>query len=156
MSALKRLAAERRGAKGTEVPGLRLLNEDDDDLRQWLAEISGPPGTPYEGCAFRVRLTIPEEYPFKPPEVVFTNAPYHPSVQMNSGMVCPEAVGIGSDWKPSTKLLDVLLSCIELLRNPNPEHALESDIARQFTTDKAAFNATAARWARGAGAGEPS
>ncbi len=39
------------------------------DLSDWEAFILGPRGTPYEFGLFKVKITIPNDYPFKPPKI---------------------------------------------------------------------------------------
>lgn len=51
-----------------------------DSLTNLKGSFSGPPGTPYEGGTYEVAITIPNEYPFKPPVMKFTTKIWHPNV----------------------------------------------------------------------------
>lgn len=43
-----------------------LLNED--DMTDIQAVIEGPPGTPYQGGQFKVKLALSKDYPASPPK----------------------------------------------------------------------------------------
>lgn len=51
-----------------------------DSLTNLKGSFPGPPGTPYEGGIYEVQITIPNEYPFKPPVMKFTTKIWHPNV----------------------------------------------------------------------------
>jgi len=51
-----------------------------DSLTNLRGSFPGPPGTPYEGGTYEVAITIPNEYPFKPPVMKFTTKIWHPNV----------------------------------------------------------------------------
>ena len=44
------------------------------------AAITGPRGSLYEGGIFRFKVTLPQDYPFKPPSVEMKTKIYHPGV----------------------------------------------------------------------------
>lgn len=51
-----------------------------DSLTNLKGSFPGPPGTPYEGGTYEVQITIPNEYPFKPPVMKFSTKIWHPNV----------------------------------------------------------------------------
>lgn len=53
---------------------------DDSDLTNLRASFPGPPDTPYEGGTYVVDIKIPNEYPFRPPQMNFATKLWHPNV----------------------------------------------------------------------------
>jgi ubiquitin-conjugating enzyme (huntingtin interacting protein 2) len=51
-----------------------------DDLTHLRGSFHGPPGTPYEGGTYFVDIKIPNEYPFRPPNMRFETKVWHPNV----------------------------------------------------------------------------
>jgi ubiquitin-conjugating enzyme E2 J1 len=46
----------------------------EDNLFEWHFTIRGPPGTAFDGGRYHGRITLPPEYPFKPPSIALLNA----------------------------------------------------------------------------------
>ena len=46
----------------------------------WDAGIPGKPGTPFEGGLYKLSLSFSENYPTKPPRIMFTPPLFHPNV----------------------------------------------------------------------------
>ncbi|XP_066893366.1 ubiquitin/ISG15-conjugating enzyme E2 L6 isoform X1 [Kogia breviceps] len=100
MTASKRVAKELEGLQ-KELPSyLRNLLSDDANVLVWHALLL-PEKPPYNLKAFNLRVSFPEEYPFKPPTVTFTTRIYHPNVD-SSGRVCLPVIS-KENWKPFTK-----------------------------------------------------
>ena len=45
----------------------------EENLFEWHFTIRGPPGTAFEGGRYHGRITLPPEYPFKPPSIALLN-----------------------------------------------------------------------------------
>jgi ubiquitin-protein ligase len=56
---------------------------------------------PYNKGAFKVEISFPAEYPFKPPKVNFKTKIYHPNID-EKGQVCLPIIS-PENWKPATK-----------------------------------------------------
>lgn len=56
---------------------------------------------PYNKGAFRIEITFPAEYPFKPPKICFKTKIYHPNID-EKGQVCLPIIS-AENWKPATK-----------------------------------------------------
>ncbi|KAG5466712.1 hypothetical protein LSCM1_00884 [Leishmania martiniquensis] len=118
---------------------------NDSDLFNWKATIIGPEDSPYAGGLFFLNIHFPSDYPFKPPKLQFTTKIYHPNINNNGG-ICLDI--LKDQWSPALTISKVLLSVCSLLTDPNPDDPLVPDIARQYKTDRVAFNKTAAEWTR--------
>jgi len=114
-----------------------------DDLYQWQATIWGSKDTPYENGMFKLNITFPTDYPFKPPKVSFGTKIYHCNVN-NSGAICLDI--LQSQWSPALTISKVLLSICSLMSDPNPDDPLVPEIARIYKTDRGAHDKNAREW----------
>lgn len=67
---------------------------------------------PYDKGAFRIEITFPAEYPFKPPKITFKTKIYHPNID-EKGQVCLPVIS-AENWKPATKTDQGTGSLLEL------------------------------------------
>jgi ubiquitin-conjugating enzyme E2 T len=111
------------------------------------AEIVGAPETPYAGGVFRLCVTIPPEYPLKPPGVRFVTKIYHPNID-TQGRICLDTLNMPPKgaWKPSLNVATVLASVQLLISHPNPDDGLMADITDEFKRFPERFHATALDW----------
>ncbi|KAI9718479.1 MAG: hypothetical protein M1835_004089, partial [Candelina submexicana] len=75
-----------------------------DDLFDLLGTIEGPLDTPYAGGVFYIRISIPKDYPFKPPTCQFLTKVFHPNINPQ-GSICLTL--FGGDWSPAMARLDL-------------------------------------------------
>lgn len=66
-------------------------------------------GTPYVGGTFRVKLTLPKDFPLSPPKAYFLTKIFHPNVASN-GEICVNT--LKKDWKPDLGIKHILLVSI--------------------------------------------
>lgn len=144
--ALKRIQKELIEFNKEEPEGFTAGPEDDSDMFKWDASIQGPEESPYEEGTFNLKIEFPKDYPFKPPKVVFTTKVYHPNVKFSdgSGSICLDI--LKDAWSPDISISKLLLEIKTLLKNPNLDHFLEENIAKQIKEDKAAYEKTAREW----------
>jgi ubiquitin-conjugating enzyme E2 D len=115
----------------------------DDYLFEWNATIIGPEKSPYEKGIFHLKIYFPENYPFKPPKILFETKIYHPNIS-NNGSICLDI--LKDNWSPALTISKVLLSICSLLTDPNPDDPLEPNIASLYKTDIDLFNKNARDW----------
>ncbi|KAL3898696.1 MAG: hypothetical protein SGCHY_002560 [Lobulomycetales sp.] len=133
------LALHKQVAKLSQSPPVEgiavLFNEDlSKDIQ---AEIEGPAGTPFEGGKFRIKLSLPQDFPSVPPKGFFVTKIFHPNVAIPSGEICVST--LKKDWKPSTPLLQLLLTIKCLLIAPNPESALNEEAGKMLLEDYSGY-----------------
>jgi ubiquitin-conjugating enzyme E2 D/E len=112
----------------------------DSDLYKWQATIMGPPGTPYQGGVFTLKIQFPTDYPFKPPKLQFLTKIYHPNIN-HSGAICLDI--LKEQWSPALTISKVLLSLCSLLNDPNPNDPLVPEIAQLYLHDRLKYEQTA-------------
>ncbi|KAK2985299.1 hypothetical protein RJ640_024295 [Escallonia rubra] len=94
-----RMQKELRLLLGDPPPGvcLPLLSAGSDpssfSLSHIDAQIKGPDGTVYEAGIFKIKIQIPERYPFQPPMVTFATPIYHPNID-NGGRICLDILNL--------------------------------------------------------------
>jgi ubiquitin-conjugating enzyme E2 D/E len=142
MSEIKRLNKELAELNNNSIPNISAgpLN---NNMFEWEAIILGPVDTPYEGGIFKLSISIPTNYPFKPPIVIFTTRIYHPNIN-SSGSICLDI--LKTQWSPALTISKILLSICSLLSDPNPNDPLVPDIANIFKNDLEVYNKTAREW----------
>lgn len=116
-----------------------------EDMFKWQGMIMGPKGTPYEGGVFFLNIEFPQEYPFKPPKVKFTQPVYHPNINKEGG-ICLDI--LKDNWSPALTVPKVLLSISSLLTEPNPSDPLSPEVAQMYTQNRTKFNETAKAWTK--------
>lgn len=104
------------------------------NIYEWIATLKGPNGTPYQGGVFKLRVTFPTDYPFKPPKITFTTPIYHCNIN-TKGDICLDI--LKDNWSPALTVSKILLSISSLLNDPNPNDPLEPNIASLYRTDRA-------------------
>ncbi|KAI8899930.1 ubiquitin-conjugating enzyme/RWD-like protein [Globomyces pollinis-pini] len=138
MTSTKRIAKELMDLNSTPIESLQLQA---DELSCWTATLKAPVESAYRGGTFKLTLTYPNEFPFKPPTVKFATKIFHPNVD-EEGNLCL-AVLKSENWKPATKIRSVLNAIISLLVEPNPDDPLDTDIAELYKTNQSAFQVKA-------------
>ncbi|KAJ4833431.1 hypothetical protein Tsubulata_034359 [Turnera subulata] len=121
-----------------------LLSADSDlssSLTTIDADIEGPEGTVYDKGVFRVKIQIPERYPFQPPSVTFSTPIYHPNID-TGGRICLDILNLPPKgaWQPSLNVSTVLTSIRLLLSEPNPDDGLMCEASREYKYNRQVFD----------------
>jgi len=106
---------------------------DENNIFQWQGTIIGPEGSPYEGGIFYLRIDFSNDYPFKPPKIIFVTKIYHCNIN-SSGSICLDI--LKDQWSPALTISKVLLSICSLMNEPNPDDPLVQDIANLYKSNK--------------------
>lgn len=117
----------------------------ESNMFEWDGCIIGPADSPYQGGVFKLAIQFPVDYPFRPPTVRFKTRIYHPNINA-TGLICLDI--LKGNWSPVLTIAKVLLSISSLLTDPNPDDPFVPDIARQYKTDRAAYEEEARAWTR--------
>ncbi|CAK9138638.1 unnamed protein product [Ilex paraguariensis] len=91
-------------SKRREMDVMKLMMSDytvetiNDGLNEFNVEFHGPKESIYEGGLWKVRVELPDAYPYKSPSIGFVNKIFHPNVDELSGSVCLDV--INQSWSP--------------------------------------------------------
>jgi len=127
------------------MKSFRNIETHDNNILNWVGLLVTPQ-KPFDGRAFKIEITFPAEYPFKPPKIIFKTKIYHPNID-EKGNVCLPIIS-PENWKPATKTDQVIQALLALINDPEPEHPLRGEIAEEYTKDKNRFMAKAAEYTK--------
>ncbi|KAF6212397.1 hypothetical protein GE061_012919 [Apolygus lucorum] len=144
MNADRRILRETQDLLKEPVPGI-VVKPDLSNLRYFQIEMSGPPDTPYDGGTFELELFLPKDYPMAPPRVRFLTKIYHPNID-HLGRICLDV--LKERWTPALQIRTALLSIQSLLASPNPDSALNDEVAEQWRKNELTALDIAKNWTR--------
>ncbi|EDQ89258.1 uncharacterized protein MONBRDRAFT_32460 [Monosiga brevicollis MX1] len=101
-----------------------------DNLFCWKGTIAGGKDTIYEGLAYKVTITFPNNYPYSAPTVKFDTPCYHPNVDETHGHICIDI--LKDQWSASYDVRTVLLSIQAMLGDPNVDSPLNGEAAQLY------------------------
>lgn len=125
-----------------------VLEMNNSNIFEWSFTITGSKDSLYAGGIYNGILSIPKEYPMKPPQVRFTSKLFHPNVY-HDGKLCISILHEGSDetgyeneldrWRPINNIRTIFLSIVSLLDDPNADSAANLDAAKLWRDNREAY-----------------
>jgi ubiquitin-conjugating enzyme E2 D/E len=104
-----------------------------DDMFNYDVILNGPEDSLYAGYKFKLKMTIPVNYPLSAPNIKFITKIQHLNVNEN-GDICLDVLKDG--WKPIMSINSVILSIIALLSDPGTEDPLNFELANLYKTNR--------------------
>ncbi|PIN06116.1 Ubiquitin-protein ligase [Handroanthus impetiginosus] len=99
---------------------------EEDNIFCWKGTITGSKDTVFEGTEYKLSLSFPSDYPYKPPKVKFETACFHPNVDVY-GNICLDI--LQDKWSSAYDVRTILLSIQSLLGEPNISSPLNNQAA---------------------------
>ncbi|ESQ46814.1 hypothetical protein EUTSA_v10027948mg [Eutrema salsugineum] len=131
-------------SKRREMDMMKLMMSDykvetiNDGMQEFFVEFNGPKDSLYQGGVWKIRVELPDAYPYKSPSVGFITKIYHPNVDELSGSVCLDV--INQTWSPMFDLVNVFETFLpQLLLYPNPSDPLNGEAAALMMRDRPAY-----------------
>ena len=125
---------------------------DEDDIYQWRVTFLGPKDSPYRGGFFYLKIIFPKNYPKSGPEIIFLTPIYHLNVKyFKESFDSSETLGhvnanFLNDWKPETKVFEILTKFYAIFYKPNPDSCYDNknfDRRNEFINNRTLYDSKA-------------
>lgn len=115
---------ERHEEQGIE----RLGPVSEWELLEWEAVINGRGiGGGYDEGRWLLHISIPTEYPNKPPKITFMTPIVHANIALQNGEICLDL--LKEAWTPAYGILETIRAVRMLLGSPETDSPLNVDVA---------------------------
>nr|XP_011463589.1 PREDICTED: ubiquitin-conjugating enzyme E2 20-like [Fragaria vesca subsp. vesca] len=105
---------------------------EEDNIFYWKGTINGSKDTVFEGTQYRLLLSFPNDYPFKPPTVKFETFCFHPNVDVR-GHIC---LDILQKWSSAYDVRTILLSIQSSITEPNTSSPLNPQAVQLWSNQE--------------------
>jgi ubiquitin-protein ligase len=133
----KRLHKESADLLNTKSDIFKVKRTNETNNCEWDVTLNGPLGSPYENGKYELHVSIPNEYPFSPPNISFKTDIFHPNIS-TKGEICIDI--LGAAWSPVLTILAVISSISSLLVNPNPDDPYNPNASQMFRYEIDEYN----------------
>ena len=121
----------------TEKSHLYKAKPHEDNIYHWRGYLLPPDDSMYLGYIIPFEIIFEDNYPNKPPKVMFPpNLVYHPNFY-SDGNICLDI--LQNRWSNLYDVRSILLSIILLLKEPNPDSPANSEAANLFSKNISEF-----------------
>ena len=114
------------------------------DFRHWKGYIQGPEDTVYHGGLYQIDISLPPEYPYKPPKMRFETKIWHPNISSQTGAIWLDI--LKDEWSPALTIRTALLSLQALLCAPEPNDPQDAVVAGEYKNEPQKFEMHAKEW----------
>ena len=135
----------RKDMQDLDLPPMCTLTEIDPTNFEVLIDLKDMESI-WKGGKYKFQISIPKEYPIKPPKTKLETPIYHPNIDLE-GNVCLNI--LKDDWKPVGDLNLVVNGLLFLFLEPNPEDPLNHEAAAEFRDQEYRFKQNVAKTLRG-------
>ncbi|XP_022859561.1 ubiquitin-conjugating enzyme E2-23 kDa-like isoform X3 [Olea europaea var. sylvestris] len=106
-----------------------------DEMQEFYVHFHGPNDSPYHGGVWKVKVELPDAYPYKSPSIGFVNKIYHPNVDESLIEILDNYLNFRrSDL---VNVFEVFIP--QLLLYPNPSDPLNDEAAALMMRDRIAY-----------------
>jgi ubiquitin-protein ligase len=129
--------------------GCDVYIEDDNNIQHWIGMFQGPEDSPYNRAFLYFTIDFDDNFPKTKPEVKFCyKDKYHLNVNPDDGHAY---IRILNEWKPNTKIRQVLYAIFTILYDQNPKSrksSYNSVMASLYEKNREEFNQNVREWVR--------
>lgn len=106
------------------------------NIDQWRVFIKGPINSPCENKRWHLKISLPNEYPFKPPQISFVSIPYHLNVS-KEGRISLNS--IQNNYLSSYRISNFIVDIKQLLSSPSIEKVVDLKIYNTFINNHSLY-----------------